>query len=410
MIEIFFRGIPYYIVFLLLFIIFRKYNVVLMAKLRIRKYKKSVPFTKDNNKVIRRKEEICEKKRKQLLYSTYIILFLFFGLRGYVYTDFTSYKPFFDLIDGFSSLAEVILFKGWEPGFVVYTAICKMIIPDYFAWNAISTIIDLFLLYKILERYSTNHLLSLLVFFIIGATALEFNVLRNAKAIFIFLYALRYIEERKMWKYFAAIFIACLFHMSSVLFFPLYFILDKKWPKWVLITLCVIGAMIMVLQFGFISNIVSRIPFADESRLQHLASYLDDASSYQSIFGNVERIITIIIVILLYDKLAKMNKGKYMFVNMYVLLYVSFSFCSESAVMVQRFQYMFIASFWIMYPLLIQYSKRKKNLLIYSFIVSLLVMKLVLIAGDPNLEYENVITGVSDFDNKANYVMKNLGK
>ena len=37
-------------------------------------------------------------------------------------------------------------------------------------------------------------------------------------------------------------------------------------------------------------------------------------------------------------------------------------------------------------------------------------MKLVLIAGDPNLEYENVITGVSDFDNKANYVMKNLGK
>ena len=78
--------------------------------------------------------------------------------------------------------------------------------------------------------------------------------------------------------------------------------------------------------------------------------------------------------------------------------------------MVQRFQYMFIASFWILYPLLIQYSKRKKNLLIYSFILSLLVMKLVLIAGDPNLEYENVITGVSDFDNKANYVMKNLGK
>ena len=403
MIETLLRGIPYYFIFILLFIIYQKYNVILS---RLKKYK----LYSKGDIVIRNKAKRCEKKRKHLLYGSYTILLLFFGLRGYVYTDFTNYKPFFDLIDGFNSLADVILFKGWEPGFVVYAALCKMLIPNYFAWNFISTIIDLFLLYKILERYSTNHLLSLMVFFVIGSAALEFNVLRNAKAIFIFLYALRYIEERRMWHYFAAIFIACLFHMSSVLFFPIYFILDKKWSKWVLITLCVVGAMIMILQFGFISNIVSRIPFADESRLQHLASYLDDASSYKSIFGNVERIITMLIVIFFYDKLAKMNKGKYLFINMYVLLYISFSFCSESAVMVQRFQYMFIASFWILYPILIQYSKKKKNLWVYAFVVALLLMKLVIIAGDPNLEYENVITGVSDFDSKANIVMQNMGK
>ena len=403
MIETLLRGIPYYFIFILLFIIYQKYNVILS---RLKKYK----LYGKGDIVIRNKAKRCEKKRKHLLYGSYTILLLFFGLRGYVYTDFMNYKPFFDLLDGFNSLADVILFKGWEPGFVVYAALCKMLIPNYFAWNFISTIIDLFLLYKILERYSTNHLLSLMVFFVIGSAALEFNVLRNAKAIFIFLYALRYIEERKMWKYLAAIFIACLFHMSSVLFFPIYFILDKKWSKWVLITLCVVGAMIMILQFGFISNIVSRIPFADESRLQHLASYLDDASSYKSIFGNVERIITMLIVIFFYDKLAKMNKGKYLFINMYVLLYISFSFCSESAVMVQRFQYMFIASFWILYPILIQYSKKKKNLWVYAFVVALLLMKLVIIAGDPNLEYENVITGVSDFDSKANIVMQNMGK
>lgn len=403
MIEIFLRGIPYYFVFILLFIIYQKYNVILS---RLKKYKS---YSKGDI-VVRNKVKRCEKKRKHLLYGAYALLLLFFGLRGYVYTDFANYKPFFDLIDGFSSLAEVILFKGWEPGFVVYAAICKMLIPNYFAWNFISTVIDLFLLYKILERYSTNHLLSLMVFFVIGSTALEFNVLRNAKAIFIFLYALRYIEGRQIWHYFAAIFIACLFHMSSVLFFPLYFILDKKWSKWVLITLCVVGAMIMILQFGFISNIVSRIPFADESRLQHLASHLDAVSSYHSIFGNVERIITMLIVIFFYDKLAKMDKGKYLFINMYVLLYVSFSFCSESAVMVQRFQYMFIASFWILYPILIQYSKKIKNIWVYAFVVAMLFMKLVIIAGDPNLEYENVITGVSDFDSKANILMQNMGK
>lgn len=314
------------------------------------------------------------------------------------------------MLDGFNNISEVILFKGWEPGFVIYATLCKIIIPNYFVWNFISTLIDLLLLYLVLERYSSNHILSLMVFFVIGSTALEFNVLRNAKAIFIFLYALKYIEERKMWKYLAAITFACLFHMSSVLFFPLYFILHKRWPKWVLITICVVGAIILIFQFGFISNIVSLIPFADGSRLQYLASYLDDASSYQTIFGNVERIITMLIVIFLYDKLAKMNKGKYLFINMYVLLYVSFAFCSESVVMVQRFQYMFIASFWILYPLLIQYAKQHRASIIYIFIIGLLSLKLILIAADPNLKYENVLTGVSTYESKSNFVQKNLGQ
>lgn len=403
MIDILLRGIPYYIVFILLLVLHKKYGVLLSKRKRIH----STSLVLNSYKI---KLLSIERKRKQILFLAYFILLVFLGLRGYVYTDFVNYKPFFDMLDGFGGISEVILFKGWEPGFVVYAALCKMLIPNYFAWNFISTIIDLFLLYKILERYSTNHLLSLMVFFVIGSAALEFNVLRNAKAIFIFLYALRYIEERRMWHYFAAIFIACLFHMSSVLFFPLYFILDKKWSKWVLITLCVVGAMIMILQFSFISNIVSRIPFADESRLQQLASYLDDASSYKSIFGNVERIITMLIVIFFYDKLAKINKGKYLFINMYVLLYISFSFCSESATMVQRFQYMFIASFWILYPLLIEYAKKHRASIIYLFIIGLLSLKLILIAGDPNLEYENVLTGVSTYESKSNTVQNNLGQ
>ena len=138
-----------------------------------------------------------EKRRQQLLKCAYLIFLLFFGFRGYVYTDFVNYKPFFDLLDGFKSIPEVLIIKGWEPGFVAYSALCKAIFPNYFVWNIISTAIDLFLLYKILERYSNNHLLSLLTFFVIGATALEFNVLRNAKAIFIFLYALPMHQEKE---------------------------------------------------------------------------------------------------------------------------------------------------------------------------------------------------------------------
>lgn len=388
---------------MLLLVLHKKYGILLSKRDKIN----STSLVSNNCKF---KLLSIERKRKQVLFWAYFILLFFLGLRGYVYTDFVNYKPFFDMLDGFGGISEVLLIKGWEPGYVLYATLCKMIIPNYFAWNFISTLIDLLLLYFVLERYSSNHILSLLIFFVIGSTALEFNVLRNAKAIFLFLFSLRYIEERKMWKYFAIIILACFFHISSILYFPLYFFLHKSWSKLALIIILICGAIFMFLHIGVISDIVSRISFADESRLDYLANQLDDTYAYTSVFGNIERFLTMLLVILLYDKIAKGKPQYYLFLNMYVLLYMSFTICSESATMVQRFQYMFIASFWILYPLLIEYAKKHRASIIYLFIIGLLSLKLILMAGDPNLEYENVLTGVSNYESKSNAVQKNLGQ
>ena len=398
MIETLLRGLPYYFVFIFLFGIYRKYNMVILYQGQ---------FVAAGNCT---RQILYDHKRKRLLNYAYLILLLFFGFRGYVYTDFVNYKPVFDMLDGFNNLSEIFLLKGWEPGFLVYTALCKAIIPDYFAWNVISTIIDLFLLYKVLERYSNNHLLSLMVFFVIGSAALEFNVLRNAKAIFLFLYSLRYIEGRKMWKYFAVIGIACLFHISSILYFPFYFFLHKRWPQWILWCVCVGGLLILCLHIGFVSDIVSRMSFSEGSRIEHLASHLDNSVAYTSSFGNIERMFTMLIICMLYNKLAGNCIGNYMFINLYVCLYAVFTISSESVVMVQRFQYMFIASFWVLYPLLIKYAKIHRNETIYLFTVTMIFMKLILIGADPNLKYDNILTGFDDFDTKVNYVEKNLGK
>ena len=403
MIDTIIRGLPYYFVFILLFIIYRMYNCVL---LHIETAKKGI-LVGSMDSLDRLNK--YEKRRQQLLKCAYLIFLLFFGFRGYVYTDFVNYKPFFDLLDGFKSIPEVLIIKGWEPGFVAYSALCKAIFPNYFVWNIISTAIDLFLLYKILERYSNNHLLSLLTFFVIGATALEFNVLRNAKAIFIFLYALRYIEDRKMWKYFALIAIACLFHISSVLYFPLYFILNKKWSKWILWLIYIGGAIVLIFHISFVSYIVSKFTFIEVGRLEYLTSHIERSSAYTSFFGSIERLITMFLVIFLYDRLSKVKQSNLIFLNMYILLYAVFSFCAESNVMVQRFQYMFIGSFWILYPLLIWFAKTQNRQFIYLFITIMMFLKLIIIAVDPNLKYENVITGASDFNVRSEYAGRNLG-
>ena len=150
-----------------------------------------------------------------------VVIILFVGLRAFVYTDFINYYEGFQLLDNSKeSVLQLIFLKGWEVGFIVYMWLCKILVHDYFAWNFLSACIDLILVYLIIKRYSNNPIFSLLVFFVMGCMDLEFNVLRHAKAILIFLYALRFIEEKKIWKYILCVCIATLFHTTAIMYLP----------------------------------------------------------------------------------------------------------------------------------------------------------------------------------------------
>ncbi len=342
---------------------------------------------------------------KRLLCVGYLILLFFIGLRGFVMTDFISYYPYFDMIDGMDSIPDVILLKGWEPGFVVYTYICKTIIPNYFAWNFISCAIDLWILYVILNRYSCNHFLSLLVFFIVGGLPLEMNVMRNAKAIFIFLLSIRYIEERKLWHFLIMILIAMTFHLSAILYIPLYFFINKKWPKWILVTIFVVGCVILFSHMSFLSQIANNLPLTmdEESRGSYLISqHLGETSSYGLSLGTIERIITFIILSIIYRKYISHNDSDIIFYNMYFLLFIVFFYFSESHVVVQRFQYLFIPCFWIAYPSL--FNKLAKVRIIKYVFIAFLIIKVLMSGNVPENKYDNLLFGIDSYEKRYSII------
>lgn len=357
---------------------------------------------------------------KRLMRWAYVLLLFFSGLRGFVYTDFANYYPFFEMIGDLKDLPYVFLVKGWEPGFIFYTYLCKLLIPNYFAWNFISTAIDLTLLYIFLKRYSPNHLLSLLIFFVMGFTALEFNVLRNAKAIFIFLISIRYIEERNLTKYSSLIALAFMFHTSAVFYWPLYFVIHRRLPKPLLWSIFAAGVTICLLNIhiipssliGYISNMSE-----DSERFSRLTQHLDEGAESRISIGMIERIVTYVIVMKTYDNELFPQKTRYIFSNMYMLFFVVWFFFSDIPALLQRFNYMFIPCYWILYPGWIEYNRvvRKQSFLclakstsrnIRFFFVVFLFLK-IMVMSDVTLRYENLLTGIRSYEERVRMLDRN---
>jgi len=385
MIESIIRGLPYFFVFFVLLFLYHK----------------------DNNY-----KRIHGRSNVIIIRWSYFILLVFIGLRGFVMTDFISYYPFFELIQDFQSLPLVILAKGWEPGFVYYTYFCKLLSSNYFVWIFLSTAIDLWLLYIAIKRYSVNHILSLILFFTAGGLPIEMNILRNAKAILLFLIAIKYLHERKLIKYVGLVSFAMAFHMSAVVYLPLYFVLNRRWPKWFLLIIFICGNIILFTHISILSDVLSQFTIADddESKFGYWANHhIEGRDSYGLSFGTLERIFTYFVLLYFYDESSKENSYMRIFFNMYIFIFIAYFYFSESTIVLQRIQYLFIPCFWFFYPYLIgKFVKEKRYILKTAFWI-IIYMKLFMIGTVANNKYENLLFGISKYEDRVGFTERNMG-
>lgn len=363
-----------------------------------------------NIKKQRRSVRVNTVTRISYLRVTYFIMLVFIGLRGFVYTDFMNYYPFFNHLDISDYIDVSALGNMYEPGFVLYSYICKLLFDNYFVWNFISAVIDLSLLYVFIKRYSPYHLLSVAIFIVMGFTALEFNVLRNAKAIFIFLLGLKYLESRNLKKYSLYILVAMTFHLSAIFYWPLYFILHKRWNRSLLLTIFIVGLIVCLTNNLFFVNFILDnvlVGFSDQEIKMFSNAFVDDGSRIS--IGLLERVITFLLMLYFYDKRISRNHCKqYVFSNMFVLFYMVWMFFSSMPTLLQRMNYLFIPCYWILYPQWIAYARRKRGVCLIKarFLKTGLVLFLVLktvVGTDPTLKYENLLTGISTYNQRVVY-------
>lgn len=162
------------------------------------------------------------------IYLLFMMLFLIVisGFRYNIGKDFTNYNI------NFINLNPENLTKGKELGFIYFNYFIKYKINGNFQLVILITaILNGFFIYKALKKEPNFFKFSLFLYVTLGFYIQSFNIMRQAAAMSIGLYAFTFIEGKKLIKYLFCILIGMFFHVSVITILPLYFVANLKFSK-----------------------------------------------------------------------------------------------------------------------------------------------------------------------------------
>lgn len=141
----------------------------------------------------------------------------------------------------------------FEPGYRLYNKILSCFSDKEQFITIGNSVVIFILLYRLIVKNSPNYLLSVWLYITLGVYQTEMNVARNAIAILLVYNAFQFIEQRQWKKYVLCCILASTFHMTAILFLPVYWIIHKlelsvsKCGKYIVVCV-IIGAMIPVIR------------------------------------------------------------------------------------------------------------------------------------------------------------------
>jgi hypothetical protein len=338
-----------------------------------------------------------QQSTKGIRMLTILGFLFFFGLRGYVFSDWYGYEYIFQKLPTLWSgnLVEGIKNANTDIGFCLYSVIIKSICPNYFFWTFISSFIDVVLLDVIFRRYSRYYVFAFVVFFAFAATAMEFNLMRNVKAILLFFISLKYLQERRVFPYMLLNVLGILFHISAIVYIPLYFFLHRKLSETFWWIVFVVGNIIFLFPIKYAEPLFTFFAgFISDKVALMIERYFNNTEYLTITFGYIERIVTFVLVMLCYKKLIQQNKSNLMFINIYMLYFVAFFFFSEVRPVQERLSYLFVLAYAVIYPNMLAIAQRQRKLNWQLYIMVLVVffmLKIVQNHSDIFARYHNIV-------------------
>ena len=200
---------------------------------------------------------------KDLIVLQFLLLFFlwiyFVCFREYVYIDWVSYKRLFDSVRPFSEIEGYwkVNTNQWERGYYVFCCLVKQFTDNYLVFQVINGLIDAFCIFLLFKQYYSNRHFCLAVcfFYIFNGLPIEFNLLRNSKAIFIFLFSLKYLGEKKYLKYLLLNIAATQLHNSAIIYILITPFLLFNWTtKRVILFLFIVGNFLYLLQIDLFTE------------------------------------------------------------------------------------------------------------------------------------------------------------
>lgn len=330
-----------------------------------------------------------------------IVSFIFFAFRGYIWTDVMTYYPEFQNCS-WSDFTNFDPTQFREPLFLLLEVSCKVFFNSYSVLVFFIAAIDFWLLFHFLRRYSFDVLLGFAIFLSFSGMEIMINLQRNSIAIFIFLNAIQYIEERKPWKYTGMCMLALGFHFTAIFYFPMYFLLKLRTNRWTYIAIFLFGQAVFLLKISIFSNILGMIGIGGDFVQNKIDAYSEASGTMGIGLGFFERLLTAGLVFCYYNKLQEIRKANLIFINALLVYFLCIALFSDLTEVSKRLAFLFIFSYWVIWGDLIKcfYYENNRKLFI-AFLTCYCIVKTVTTINQPVQQYENFLFGKTmSFDDR----------
>lgn len=168
-------------------------------------------------------------RKKEYLIVCCAELILLAGLRAYTVGADTAF--YLQALDHYSQLprkeiltADLVLPYDFEIGYFILTKICAFLSMPKTLFLFVIAVIIYIPLFHYIFRYSKYPTVSIFIYFGLSLFAYSLGIFRQMIAISVILCGLKFIEQKKFWKFALTVAFATLFHITALIALALYFL------------------------------------------------------------------------------------------------------------------------------------------------------------------------------------------
>lgn len=300
-----------------------------------------------------------------------LLLFFLACVVGFRYelggTDYEYYEYFYHKISGYKDFLAALADSEYEVGYTSFVYLCSNVFHlSYNGSLLVEAFIFYFLMYIGLKRYVPNWGIFLMLFLYKMFFYVTFVAMRQSMTVAGFFLIMRYLDERKVIKYYASLILVSTFHYGAILLFVLYPIFGLKITKNRLTVLGVFFLLSTVFSelTGSVLNVV--VAVLGLSRLEDKAAgYSADASL--NILYTIEYYMLYLLMLANYDKIKAKFKNADFSIMLFLMAMPIVTLFRSTVILVRELPYFYPAYAILMYYIYAVY--RQRNFLLSVFTV-----------------------------------------
>ena len=309
-----------------------------------------------------------------------VVLVLFFGLRGEVGDDWGAYKEFYDQ-------------RSWAGKFGLGFSFVNLLssslsLPFQFVIFACTGVTNL-LLYRFANKNTLNVPLFFALFLAFDGLVNEMNFIRNTIGIVIFLNTIEYIEQRDIRRYMLFNLVGTLFHYSSFIYLPFYWLLGKR------LSVKTYSIILLTAFCLFFFHLPLLAIFTTDSGpildIPHFGEYIYNNLSIRPLqftYGYIEHLLTGIAICILYENITTVFLHR-VAVNAFLIYCLCYCLFSHYAIIATRLANLFVFSHWLLWPpILLSISARRVRAVVSVWLLISMLLRLLSISLMSQWEYK----------------------